>query len=166
MEAFARARQFRDVEALRALHSKLNLEAIEDSVRVQHARYRAISPSTPLVSTDPTFRRFVLQDVAASLDSSSQDRFAEMTATAFAVLEGSDPSRAALVILAYYYEFPPASVVISNSAYSFARADGSKATYYLSEDWELPLSNIRIPKRFVVEWIKSRDGAWLLGNVR
>ncbi|MDP9178497.1 MAG: hypothetical protein M3O61_12525 [Gemmatimonadota bacterium] len=90
----------------------------------------------------------------------------ETSARAYALIEGADSLRAPLVIIAEYFDFPPASVVVSRSAFSFARGDSSGAAYYLSEDWELPVTKLRIPKRYVVEWFRSRSGTWLLNKVR
>jgi hypothetical protein len=165
MESFTRACQFRDIEALRALFPKSYLDLVEDTARAQRARFRTISPSSQLIPTDLAFRHF-LKDLAGGVD---DDRLVETTASAYSLIEQGDLSNtAALVILAYEVcQFPfPTSFVISNSAYSLARADDSRATYYLSEDWELPVPNGRIPKRFVVEWFKSRDGIWFLNRMR
>ncbi len=135
-------------------------------MRAKHARFRKISPFTPLLPTDPAFRRFVLQEFTGLPDKALEDRIVETAARAYALIEGADSLRAPLVILADYYDFPPASVVVSNSAFPFARADSSKATYYLSEDWEAPVTNLRIPKRYIVEWFRSRSGTWLLNKLR
>jgi hypothetical protein len=162
MEAFARAREFGDIKALKAFHAQWYLDLVQDSARARYRRFRASSPSSPLISTDPAFHRFVGDEIG-----STDDRLVETLAHAYRLIEqGDSDNEAALVILSYLYQFPSSPIVISGSSYSFARGDSSHATYYLSETWTIPLSNDTIPKRFVVEWFKSADGHWHLNQVR
>src|SRR5687768_1725928 len=149
MESFARAREFGDIDVFKTLHSASNLPEVRDSLRAKYARFKKSLPLTPLSSTDPAFRRFVLQYFEGPPDKALEDRMVETFARAYALLDGKDSLRAAFVLLADYHDFPPASVVVSKSEFSFARGDSSQATYYLSEDWELPVTKLRIPKRYI-----------------
>jgi hypothetical protein len=162
MDAFAQARQFGDVGALRNLSSSRYLALVEDSARVRYGRFRASSPAGGLTPKDTAFRRFVTEMVP-----DANERTFETLATAYRLIErGDKENEAALVILAYVYQFPSDPIVISNSSYTFARGDSSEAVYYLSEDWVIPFGGGTIQKRFVVEWFRSVDGRWVLNRVR
>lgn len=161
MTMFAQARQFHDVDALRLFSSGAYIQQLQDTTLARYWRFRVAAPSAVLSSTDPALVQFV-DDLAGARDQNLIDAFV----AAFAALRRGDGNNAAaLAMLAYLY-LPPRSWTVEQSEHTFARYEGDKAVYYLTEVWAAPFVEQNLTKRVVVEWFRSGTGEWLLNQLR
>jgi hypothetical protein len=159
MEALIKARQAGDVAVLAQFHTAAQLQMMQDTLSKRYANYRGRFPSSEPVATDQEFRSFITE-----LFPEASDGLIAALARAFQHISHGENRSAALEILALLYQFPRGPWVVKSSSCAFARADGNRFVYYLTEEWNAPHAELRQPKQFVVEWVNA-NGQWLLEDV-
>lgn len=164
MQAFAGARQFRDLDVIRLMSMPEYFSIVQDTLKARHRRFQLAFPASEPVPTDGGFRRF-LSDQLGLTDQASLEIFSD----AFKLLERRETEdRAVLQLLASVYSFAPRPWTVRSRNVQFGRLEANKAIYYLSEEWTLPMNGGTVLKRFIVEWLKLSDqsGTWVLNSVR
>ena len=160
MEALIKARQAGDLAVLARFHTTEQLQTMQDTLSKRYATYHSRFPSSEPTATDQDFRAFV-----AEVFPGASDALLIALGRAFQHASQGDNRGAALEILAARYHFPRGQWVVKNSTCTFARAEGNRILYVLTEEWNAPHAEMRVPKRFVVEWVNA-NGQWLLDDVR
>jgi hypothetical protein len=160
MEALIKARQAGDLAVLAKFHTAAQMQTMQDTLSKRYAYYHSRFPSSEPSATDEGFRTFVTEVFPGA-----SDALVAALGRAFQHASQGDNRGAALEVLALLYHFPRSPWIVKNSSCSFAKAEGNRFVYVLTEEWNAPHAEMRVPKKFVVEWVNA-NGQWLLDDVR
>ena len=159
MDAFIKARQAGDLAVLAQFHTETQLQTMQDTLGKRYAYYRSRFPSSEPVANDAEFRTFITE-----LFPGASDGLIAAVGRAFQHLSHEQSRNAALEVLALLYQFPRGPWVVKSSSCAVARSGDGRFTYVLTEEWNAPHAEMRVPRQFVVEWVNA-NGQWLLEDV-